>query len=99
MESWKLTQQGRVSLQTSEVVQPEARTLPIHFAAILRKPALYRFQNISRYKDLREEGPIEIEMFPPKQPQLIEVSSGEIERLLRTIPGMTELRRDVLAIR
>ena len=99
MQSWALTQKGRATLQTSEIIAPEERTFQIHFDAILRKPTLYKFQTILRYKDLREEGLIEIEAYPPKQPQQSEISSGDIERLLRILPGLTEQRRDVLAIR
>jgi len=99
MQSWSLTQKGRTTLQTSEIIAPEERTFSIHFDAILRKPTLYRSQRLLRYRELGEEGLIEIEAYPPKRPQPPEISPGDIERILRNTPGLTERRRDVLAIR
>lgn len=99
MQSWVLTQKGRSTLQTSEVVAPEESTFQIHFDAILRKPLLYRFQRPLRYRELIEEGLVEIEAYPPKRPLLSEISPGDIERIIKSIPSHTDQRRDVLVVR
>jgi hypothetical protein len=99
MQSWTLTKKGNATLQASEIIAPEERTFQIHFDAILRKPTLYRYQKPLKHKELGEEGLIEIEIYPPKRPQLDEISPGDIERVLKAVPGLTEQRRDVLAIR
>lgn len=71
----------------------------IHFDAILRKPTLFRFQTLLKYKDLKDEGLIEIEVYPPRRPQVEEISAADLERILKTIPMNSEQRRDVLAVR
>ena len=99
LQSWTLTKKGNATLQASEIIAPEQRTFQIHFDAILRKPTLYRYQKPLKHKELIEEGLLEIEIYPPKRPQLNEISPGDIERVLKAVPGLTEQRRDVLAIR
>lgn len=99
LQSWSLTKKGQTTLQAAEIVAPEERTFSIHFDAVLRKPKLYKFQKLMKYRELKEDGLIEIEVFPPRQPQLAELSPGDIERVLKTIPGLTDQRRDVLAVR
>lgn len=99
MQAWSLTKKGHTTLQASEIIAPEQRTFQIQFDAILRKPTLYRFQKPFKRRELDEEGLVEIETYPPKRPQLNEISPGDIERLLKAVPGLTEQRRDVLAIR
>ena len=99
IQSWALTQKGRITLDSNEIIAPEERTFPIHFDAIFRKPTLYRFQKLLKYKDIKEEGLVEIEIYPQKRPQLSEISTGDIERILKNIQSLTEQRRDVLAIR
>ena len=99
MQSWSLTKKGQTTLLACELIAPEERTFQIHFDAILRKPTHYRFHRLLRHKDLTEEGLKEIEVHPPRRPQLSEVSSGDIERFLKAVPGLTEQRRDVLAVR
>ncbi len=99
LQSWTLTKKGQTTLQASEIVAPEERTFPIHFDAVLRKPTLYKFQKLTKHRELKEDGLMEIEVFPPKRPQLNEISPGDIERVLKTVPGLTDQRRDVLAVR
>ncbi len=99
IQSWVLTTKGRATLETAELVSPEERTISIHFDAITRKPTLYRFQKPLKHSQLADETLIEIEQVPPRQPQQSEISAFEIEHLLKSIPGLAEQRRDVLAIR
>lgn len=99
LQAWSLTKKGQTTLQAAEIIAPEERTFSIHFDAVLRKPKLYKFQKLMKYRELKEDGLMEVEIFPPKRPQLAELSPGDIERVLKTIPGLTEQRRDVLAVR
>jgi len=99
LQSWTLTKKGHTTLQAAEIIAPEERTFQIHFDAVLRKPTLYKFQKPVKYRELKEDGLVEIEVFPPKQPQLNEISPGDFERVLKTVPGLTDQRRDVLAVR
>src|SRR6202158_5654107 len=48
---------------------------------------------------MKEDGFVKMEFFPQKQPQLNEISPGDFERVLKTVPGLTDQRRDVLAVR
>jgi hypothetical protein len=98
-QSWALTQKGRGTLETAELVSPEERMFSIHFDAITRKPTLYRFQTLLRHKELAEEGLKEIEQVPPKRPQPSEITPLGIERILKSIPGSIDQMRDVLAVR
>ena len=98
-QRWTLTAKGRATLESAEIVVPEQSTFPVHFDAILRKPTLFRFQTLLKYKDLKEEGLIEIEVYPPRRPQVEEISAADLERILKTIPMNSEQRRDVLAVR
>ena len=51
IQSWALTQKGRTTLNSNEIIAPEERTFPIHFDAICRRPTLYRFQRPLKYKE------------------------------------------------
>lgn len=99
LQSWTLTKKGQTTLVASEIIAPEERTFQIHFDAVIRKPTLYKYQKLTKYRELKEDGLIEIEVFPPKRPQLNDISPGDIERVLKTVPGLTDQRRDVLAVR
>jgi hypothetical protein len=98
-QTWALTSKGRATLQTAELVSPEEQTFSIQFDIITRKPALYRFQKPLRHKELLEEGLKEIEIAPRKHPQPGEITALGIEKILKVTPGLTDQRRDVLAIR
>ena len=98
-QAWVVTKKGEQTLEAAEIVAPENRTFPIKFDAILRKPSLFRFQKMYRYKDLEIEGLIEVEVFPPRRPEQKEISAAELERVIRPLAGGSEQRRDVLAIR
>lgn len=100
LQSWTLTKKGNTTLQAAEIIAPEERTFQIHFDAVLRKPTLYRFQKLIKHRELKDDGLIEIEVFPARRPpQLNEISPGDIERIIKTVPGLTDQRRDVLAVR
>ena len=96
---WTLTTKGKTTLGTAEVVSPEESTFPIHFDAILRKPTYFRFQKLLKHSELAEAGLIEIESYPPKRPDMSEVSAVDLERILKNFNVSTEQRRDILAIR
>jgi hypothetical protein len=98
-QTWTLTSKGRATLQMSEVVAPEEQTFSIQFDIITRKPALYRFQKLLKHKEFTDEGLKEIEITPRKHPQPSEITPLGIERILKATPGLTDQRRDVLAIR
>lgn len=98
-QGWTLTAKGRTTLDTAELVLPEERTFPLHFDIITRKPVLYRFQKPLKHREALEDGLKEIEIGARKHPQLGEISPLAIERILRATPGLTDQRRDVLAIR
>jgi hypothetical protein len=98
-QTWMLTSKGRATLQTAELVSPEEQTFSIQFDIITRKPALYRFQKPLKHKELIDEGLKEIEITPRKHPQPGEITPMGIEKILKATPGLTDQRRDVLAIR
>lgn len=98
-QAWVLTSKGRTTLSAAELVSPEQRSFPIHFDALTRKPTLYRFQKPLKHKDLTNDGLKEIEQIPPRRPQPNEISPLGIEKILKTMPGISDQRRDVLAIR
>lgn len=98
-QAWALTTKGRATLTTAELVAPEERTFSLHFDIITRKPALYRFQKPFKHTEAMEEGLKEIEQGPRKHPQLGEIGPLAIEKILRATPGLTDQRRDVLAVR
>ena len=98
-QAWALTGKGRATLDTAELVSPEERTFSLHFDIITRKPILYRFQKPFKHKEALEEGLKEIELGPRKHPQTNEISPSAIEKILKATPGLTDQRRDILAVR
>ena len=60
---------------------------------------MFRFQKLYRYSDLENEGLIEIEVFPPRRPEQKEISTAELERVIRPLASGAGQRRDILAIR
>lgn len=98
-QAWALTTKGKATLSTAELVAPEERTFSLHFDIITRKPALYRFQKPFKHKEALDEGLKEIEQGPRKHPQPGEISPLAIEKILKATPGLTDQRRDVLAVR
>lgn len=55
MQAWTLTNKGKSTLETAELVTPEERIIPVHFDALTRKPMLYRFQRPMRHRELEDE--------------------------------------------
>lgn len=98
-QRWSVTKKGELTLTSAQVVAPENRTFTVHFDAILRKPVLFRFQRLFRYRDLEHEGLLEVEVYPPKRPEQREISATDLERIVRPLAGPASQRRDILAIR
>src|ERR1051326_3816920 len=67
-QALKLTGKGQKGLQELETVVPEDKTIPLHFDALLRKPALYP-DYLVKYRQLNAEGYKEIPARPARQPK------------------------------
>jgi hypothetical protein len=96
---WVLTDNGRNALEKARLVVAEERTIPIVFDALLRQVTSLKTETLLQFKQLKEEGRIEIQIHPPKRPKVEEISAVHIERLFSSLGGGVEGRRDILCIR
>lgn len=95
---WVLTDNGKSALEKARLVVAEERTVPVVFDALLRRVTSLKTEALFQFKDLKDEGRIEIQIHPPKRPKLEEISPVHIERLFSTLSS-GENRRDILCIR
>jgi hypothetical protein len=95
---WALTDNGKSALEKARLVVAEERTIPVVFDALLRRVTSLKTETLLQFKQLKEEGRIEIQIHPPKRPRLEEISPVHIERLFSSV-GNGEGRRDILCIR
>jgi hypothetical protein len=95
---WALTDNGKVALEKARLVVAEERTIPIVFDALLRRVTSLKTETLLQFKQLKDEGRIEIQIHPPKRPRLEEISPVHIERLFSSLSS-GEGRRDILCIR
>ena len=95
---WALTDNGKAALEKARLVVAEERTIPVIFDALLRRVTSLKTETLLQFKQLQEDGRIEIQIHPPKRPKLEEISPVHIERLFSSL-GAGEGRRDILCIR
>ncbi len=96
----KLTQKGLKTLETTLSVTPEERSLQIHFDGLLRTPVSLPRELLYSYKELRNEGMIEIQPLPATLPQLKDISLTDFEKIIRqTSRRIDENRIDILALK
>ena len=93
----KLTSKGTKVLDTAEAIVPEERSLTLHFDALLRKPAWFR-DRLLKFREIQDEGLIEIASVPPRQPDIRDFPPSEVGRILRQFGGATAERREILSI-
>ena len=99
-QSWSLTSKGKETLGTVAIVSPQERTFSLHFDAILRKLAFLKYNKLLKFREMKNQGLVEIEVFPLKRPQVEEIQPADLERILKTFPSQhEEQRRDILAVR
>jgi hypothetical protein len=99
VQSLRLTRKGKTSLQTAESEEPEEREFNLHFDGLIRKAAWYERYEVLRFDELRAQGLIEINAYPPRRPQLPDLEIREIERIVRALGNPDQYRRDLLAIK
>jgi DNA-binding MarR family transcriptional regulator len=66
----QVTNKGRKILETAEVIEPEERPAQIYFDGIIRRVAWYGGFELLRFRELSDEGLLEIPALPQKRPQL-----------------------------
>ena len=99
VQSLRLTRKGKTSLQTAETEEPEEREFNLHFDGLIRKAAWYERYEVLRFDELRTLGLIEINAYPPRRPQLLDLEIREIERIVRALGNPDQYKRDLLAIK
>ncbi len=97
LQALKLTKAGMNALETAETIVPEDQSVPLHFDALLRKPAFYR-DRLLKYRELQDDGLKEIPAIPPRQPKPEDFPPLEVQQLTRPLAGLGE-RRDVVLVR
>ena len=98
-QSLRVTRKGKTTLQTVEIEEPEEREFKLYYDGLLRKAAWYeRFETL-RYDELREREFFEIQVYPPKRPQLSDLEVRDVERIVRALGNPDRRRRDLLAIK
>lgn len=93
----KLTSKGMKTLETAEAITPEERSLQLYFDALLRRPAWFR-ERLLKFREIKDEGLIEIPSIPPRQPDIRDFPPSEVGRILRQFGGATVERREILSI-
>jgi hypothetical protein len=96
-QSLKLTTQGKKSVELAEAIVPEEKTFQLHFDALLRRPAWYR-DELSRYREMRDEGRIEVHSHPARRPDIRDFPPEEVSRIVRQIGGPRADRVNILAV-
>jgi hypothetical protein len=95
----QLTNKGKKILETAEVIEPEERSIQIYYDGIIRRVAWYGSFDLLRYRDLADEGLLEIPAIPQRRPQLQDLKVQEVERLLRANGDASDYKKDLLAIK
>jgi hypothetical protein len=95
----RLTNKGKKILETAELIEPEERPFQIYFDGIIRRVAWYGNFQLLRYRELSEEGLLEIPAIPQKRPQLQDLKVQEVERLIRANGDANDYKKDLLTIK
>lgn len=98
-QSLHVTSKGKTILQTAELIEPEERPVQIYFDGIIRRVAWYGNFQLLRYRELSEEGLLEIPAIPQKRPQLADLKVQEVERVIRTNGDASDYKKDLLTIK
>jgi len=93
----KLTSKGMKTLETAEAITPEERSIQLYFDALLRKAVWFR-ERLLKFREIKDEGLIEIASIPPRQPDIRDFPPSEVGRILRQFGGATLERREILSI-
>lgn len=96
-QALKLTAKGIKTLETAEAIVPEERSLQLYFDALLRRPTWFR-ERLLKFREIKDEGLIEIASIPPRQPDIRDFPPSEVGRILRQFGGATVERREILSI-
>jgi hypothetical protein len=95
----QVTNKGRKILETAEVIEPEERPAQIYYDGIIRRVAWYGGFELLRFRELSDEGLLEIPAIPQKRPQLQDLKIQEVERLIRANGDASDYKKDLLAIK
>jgi hypothetical protein len=95
----QVTSKGKKILETAEMIEPEERPFKIYFDGIIRRVAWYGNFELLRYRDLTEEGLLEIPAIPQKRPQLQDLKVQEVERVIRSNGEPGDYKKDLLTIK
>ena len=98
-QSLRLTQKGRKSLEAAETIEPEERTFQIYFDGIIRDVAWYGNAPLVRYRDLNEQGLLEIPTTTPRRPQIEDLRIQDIQKIVRSKASFADYKRDLLVIK
>ena len=96
-QTLRLTAKGAKSVELAEAIVPEEKTFQVHFDALLRRPAWYRDELI-KYREMKDEGRIEIQSHPPRRPDIRDFPPEEVSRIVRQIGGPRADRVNILAV-
>jgi hypothetical protein len=96
-QALRLTIKGARSVELAEAVVPEEKTFQVHFDALLRRPAWYR-DELTRYREMKEQGRIEVHSNPPRRPDIRDFPPEEVSRIVRQIGGHRADRVNILAV-
>lgn len=95
----QVTNKGKKILETAEMIEPEERPFQIYFDGIIRRVAWYGNFQLLRYRELSEDGLLEIPAIPQRRPQLQDLKIQEVERVIRGNGDGSDYKKDLLTIR
>lgn len=96
---FRLTSKGQSTIEFAKVVIPQEHTIAIHFDCLLRKPALYDKDILYTRPQVRKLGLVEIPAWPPRRPQLSDLSLQDMGRIIQEAARLKESRRQLLAVK
>lgn len=98
-QSLMLTKKGRKALELAETVEPEERTFQIYFDGIIRDVAWYGNVPLMKYRELSDEGLLEIPSTHQRRPQIEDLRIQDIQKIVRSRASVADYKRDLLTIR
>jgi hypothetical protein len=96
---FRLSSKGVCTLRDAEIVTPEEHTIQIYFDALLRKPAAYHKDPFYSAKEIRHYNLLEIPFWPPTKPQVTDLSSQDVSKVIQQAARVKDNRVELLAIK
>lgn len=101
-QSLKLTPKGKNVLEKAINIVPEEKIIEINFDGLLRDPIILQFEELFRYKNLKDNNWMIIPTLLGKKPELEDLNIQKIQKVINQLNRYNKdpnTRRDLLSIK